>query len=66
MSDEYEHQLYWLTFNTRLNEEEKAILSEPICLEKNEKGDCLQSVKFVMIDQNNINPPFCETIKNKK
>lgn len=66
MSDEYEHQSYWATLNKRLNEEQEVILSESICIEKNEKGDCLQSVRFVMINQEDVNPPFCETIKNKK
>lgn len=60
MSDEYEHQSYWTTLNKRLNEEQ-----ESVCLETNEKGDCLMSTKFVIIDQSIIEPPFCETLKNK-
>ena len=61
MSDEYEHQLYWLTFNTRLNEEQ-----ESICLEKDKDGKCLMSAKGMMIDLSTVEVPFCETIKNKK
>ena len=65
MSDEYEHQSYWTTLNKRLNEEQEAVCSEPICFHEDDKGNCLMSVKFVMMDLGKVNPPFCETVKNE-
>jgi len=66
MSDEYEHRSYWTKLNERLNEEQEAIMSEPICFHEDEKGNCLQSFRFVMIDFSKDDKPFCETVKNKK
>ena len=66
MSDEYEHQSYWTKLNQRLNEEQEATLSDPICFHEDEKGNCLMSVRFTMMDFSSApKPPFCETVKNE-
>lgn len=48
MSDDYEHKTFW---------EE----SPSQCIEQNEKGECLMSMKIVMMD---LSKPFCQTVKD--
>jgi len=44
-NDEYQHQDFWTELNKKLNEEQ-----ESVCIQSNEKGECLMSMKWMMID----------------
>lgn len=44
-NDEYQHQDFWTEPNKKLNEEQ-----ESVCIQSNEKGECLMSMKWMMID----------------
>ena len=39
---------------------------EPVCIEQDEKGNCLMSVKWVLIDMSEPKKLFCEEIKTNK
>jgi hypothetical protein len=51
-SDEYQQMQFWEKTN-----------DTSICVESNDKGECLMSAQFVIID---ISKPFCEQVKRKK
>lgn len=53
-SDEYQQIQFW--------EKLKELPFGPICVESNDKGECLMSQTFVMID---MSKPFCEEVKEK-
>ncbi len=53
-SDEYQQIQYW--------DKPKELPFVPICLESNNKGECLMSAQFVIMD---ISKPFCEQVKHK-
>lgn len=44
-NDEYQHQDFWTEVVKKLNEEQ-----ESVCVQSNEKGECLMSMKWMMID----------------
>lgn len=54
-SDEYQQIQFW--------EKLKELPFGPICVESNDKGECLMSTEFVIIDISK--PKFCEEVKLK-
>lgn len=44
-NDEYQHQDFWTEVVKKLNEEQ-----ESVCVQSNEKGECLMSMKWMMLD----------------
>jgi hypothetical protein len=46
-NDEYQHLNWW---------------KKSICMESNEKGDCLMSLNFTMLDFSKKEELFCDTI----
>ena len=53
-SDEYQQIQFW--------ENLKKLPFGPICVESNDKGECLMSAEFVIMD---MSKPFCEEVKEK-
>ena len=51
-NDEYQHKKFF--------EEQK-----PVCIEKDDKGNCLMSAQWVLLDFSEPKVPFCEQLKEK-
>ena len=39
---------------------------KPVCIEQDDKGNCLMSAKWVLLDLSDFKPLFCEEVKNNK
>ena len=44
-NDQYQQRDFWTQLNKRLNEEQ-----ESVCIEANEKGECLVSARYIILD----------------
>jgi hypothetical protein len=69
-NDSYQHRRTWLDKLKHEYEEmaKEELISGPFCIQKDDKGDCLMSIQYVMIDMNEPDGrprPFCEQLKEQ-